>query len=184
MILPVYVYGNPVLRQKAKEIDKSFKDINILIENMFETMYKAEGVGLAAPQIGQSIRLIVIDTNIMAEEDKSLKDFKRSFINPLLIEESGEEWVYNEGCLSLPTFREDVKRKAKVHVRYYDENFELHDEWFEGLKARIFQHEYDHLEGIVFSDRLSTLKKRLIKGKLNDIMRGKIEKKYKMKFIK
>jgi len=184
MILPVYVYGNPVLRQKAKDIDKSFKDIGILIENMFETMYKAEGVGLAAPQIGQSIRLIVIDTNIMSEDDKSLKDFKKCFINPKVLEESGEEWIYNEGCLSLPTFREDVKRKEKIHVQYFDENFDIHEEWFDGMKARIFQHEYDHLEGIVFSDRLSAFKRRLIKGKLNDIMRGKIEKKYKMKFIK
>jgi peptide deformylase len=184
MILPVYVYGNPVLRQKAKDIDKNFKDIKILIDDMFETMYKAEGVGLAAPQVGQSIRLIVIDTNVMSEDDKSLKDFKKCFINPKVLEETGEEWVYNEGCLSLPTFRDDVKRKAKVHVEYYDENFKIHKDWFDGIKARIFQHEYDHLEGIVFSDRLSALKRRLIKGKLNDIMRGKIEKKYKMKFIK
>jgi peptide deformylase len=184
MILPVYVYGNPVLREKAKVIEKDYKDLNVLIADMFETMYKADGVGLAAPQIGLSIRLIVIDTKMMSEDDLELKDFKKCFINPEIIEETGEEWLYNEGCLSLPTLREDIKRKPRVHVRYQDENFILHDEWFEGIKARILQHEYDHIEGIVFSDRLSAFKRRLIKGKLNDIIKGNIEKKYKMKFIK
>jgi len=184
MILPVYVYGNPVLRQKAKEIDKNYKDLDIVIQNMFETMVKAEGVGFAAPQMGISIRIIVIDANVMSEEDKTLKGFKKCFINPKIIEETGDDWVYNEGCLSLPTLREDVKRKPKIHIQYYDENFILNDEWFDGIKARIFQHEYDHLEGIVFTDRLSAFKRRLIKGKLNDIMKGNIEKKYKMKFIK
>ena len=184
MLLPVNVIGTSILKKEAQEISKDYEGLTELIANMFETMYKAEGVGLAAPQIGQSIRLIVIDTNIMSEDDKSLKDFKKCFINPKVLEESGEEWIYNEGCLSLPTFREDVKRKEKIHVQYFDENFDIHEEWFDGMKARIFQHEYDHLEGIVFSDRLSAFKRRLIKGKLNDIMRGKIEKKYKMKFIK
>jgi len=184
MILPIYVYGNPVLRQKTIEIDKNYKDLDILVKNMFETMLKDDGVGLAAPQIGLSVRIIVIDANVMSEEDKTLTDFKKCFINPKIIEETGEEWVYNEGCLSLPTLREDVKRKSKVHVQYYDENFIFHDDWFDGIKARIFQHEYDHLEGIVFSDKLSAFKRRLIKGKLNDIMKGNIEKKYKMKFIK
>ena len=184
MILPVYVYGNPVLRQKTKEVGKDFKDLGTLINDMFETMYLADGVGLAAPQVGQSIRLFIIDTHVMSEDDETLMNFKKAFINPRIIEEEGDEWTYNEGCLSLPTFREDVKRKPRIHIRYQDENFVTHDEWFDGIRARVIQHEYDHLEGIVFSDKLSALKRKLIKGKLNDIMKGKVEKKYKMRFVK
>lgn len=184
MILPVYVYGNAVLRDKTKDIDKNYPELNTLIENMFETMYEADGVGLAAPQVGYSLRLFIIDTDVMQKEDASLKGFKRCFINPKIVEETGEEWYYNEGCLSLPTFREDVKRKPNIHIEYYDENFIKHDEWFDGVKARVIQHEYDHLEGVLFSDKLSAFKKRLVKGKLNNIAKGDIDIKYKMRFLR
>jgi peptide deformylase len=185
MILPIISYGDPILKKKAQEIGKSYPNLKELIDNMFETMYAAPGVGLAAPQIGLSIRLITIDATGYSDEDNpQLDGFKRAFINAQIIEEEGEEWLFNEGCLSFPTLREDILRKPKIHIQYYDENFEYHDEWFDGILARIIQHEYDHTEGIVFIDRLSSLKKQLIKGKLNDIMTGNVEVNYKMKFAK
>lgn len=184
MILPVYVYGNPILKEKTKIVDKNYPDLNILIDNMFETMYKADGVGLAAPQVGLALRLFVIDTDVMSKDDESLKGFKKCFINPKIVEETGEEWLYNEGCLSLPTLREDVKRKPNIHITYYDENFSLYDEWIDGVRARVIQHEYDHLEGVLFSDKLSAFKRRLIKGKLKDIAKGDVERNYKMKFLR
>lgn len=185
MILPILSYGDPILKKKAEEIGKSYPNLKELIENMFETMYAAPGVGLAAPQIGLSIRLITIDATGYADEaNPELDGFKRAFINAQIVEEEGDEWLFNEGCLSFPTLREDILRKPKIHIQYYDENFEYHDEWLDGVLARVIQHEYDHTEGIVFIDRLSSLKKQLIKGKLNDIMTGNVDVIYKMKFAK
>lgn len=185
MILPIYSYGDPILRKKALEIGRNYPNLKELIENMFETMYAAPGVGLAAPQIGLSIRLITIDATGYADEaNPELDGLKKTFINAQILEEEGEEWLFNEGCLSFPTLREDILRLPKIHIQYYDENFEFHDEWFDGVLARVIQHEYDHIEGIVFIDHLSSLKKQLIKGKLNDIMTGNVEVSYKMKFAK
>lgn len=182
MILPIVAYGDPVLKKKAVFIDKDYANLDKLIANMFETMYEASGVGLAAPQIGVSIRLFVIDGKAFADEDESMNSFKKVFINAQVVEETGEEWKFNEGCLSIPGIREDVLRKPKVQIRYQDENFETHVETFEGLAARIIQHEYDHIEGILFTEKLSPLKKRLIKGKLKDISVGKVDVDYRMKF--
>ncbi len=185
MILPIVSYGNPILKKKTLEIGKSYPNLNELIENMFETMYAAPGVGLAAPQIGLSIRLFIVDANGYSDENNpELDSFKKAFINAQIIEEEGEEWLFNEGCLSFPKLREDILRKPKIHIQYFDENFEYHDEWFDGIPARIIQHEYDHTDGIVFVDRLSNLKKQLIKGKLNDIITGNVEVSYKIKFAK
>ena len=176
MILPIVAYGDPVLRKVAKEIDADYPNLKELIANMKETMYNASGVGLAAPQIGKDIRLFVIDASPFAEDDDlseedraALKDFNRVFINAEIIEEEGEEWAFNEGCLSIPDVRQDVYRQPKVTFTYQDEDFNTHTETLEGLAARVFQHEYDHIEGILFTDKLSSLKKRLIKKKLDNI---------------
>ncbi len=189
MILPIVAYGDPVLKRKAKEIPKDYPDLNALIDNMFETMYNAHGVGLAAPQIGRSIRLFVVDASPFAEDETisdeekdSLKTAKEVFINPKIIEEKGNEWDFNEGCLSIPEVREDVFRKPEIEIEYYDRNFDKHHKKINGLYARVIQHEYDHIEGILFTDKLSGLKKRLIKGKLNNISKGKINIDYRMKF--
>ena len=184
MILPIFGYGQPVLREVAKDIDKDYPDLKDLIQNMFETMYDAEGVGLAAPQIGKSIRLFVIDAEPMSEDHPELKGFKKVFINAHIVEEDGEPWLYNEGCLSLPGIREDVRRKPKVTLNYMDENFEEHEEVFEGVAARIFQHEYDHLDGILIPDRISSLRRTLLRNKLNNIVTGNVSVNYKMKFAK
>jgi peptide deformylase len=184
MILPIVAYGDQVLKKKALDIDKDFPGLEDLINNMFDTMYEANGVGLAAPQVGKSIRLFIVDASPFEDKEADLKDFVQVFINPIIIEESGEEWPFNEGCLSIPTVREDVMRKPKILVRYYDENFEYLEEEFEGLAARIIQHEYDHIEGKLFTDRLSSFKRTLLKGKLNDISKGKVDVDYKMKFPK
>ncbi len=185
MIYPVYVYGSSVLRKRAKEIDRDYVDLNQLIANMFETMGKADGIGLAAPQVGKSIRLIVIDTTkIEDEDDPTLKEFKKVLINPVILEEEGEEWLFNEGCLSIPNIREDVSRKPRIRVQYYDENFDFRDEYLDGVKARIVQHEVDHLNGILFVDKILPLKKRLINGKLKDISKGKTEVTYKIIYPK
>jgi peptide deformylase len=181
MVYPIYAYGFPVLKKRAEEIDpKGDIDVKKLSEDMFETMYAAAGVGLAAPQIGLGIRMFVVDAEPMDEE--LLKGFKKVFINPEKVEEEGEEWPYEEGCLSIPTLREEVFRPNRVRLRYFDENWNEHDETFEGLAARVIQHEYDHVEGILFTDHLSPLKKRLMKGKLSSISKGKIKHDYKMKF--
>ena len=180
MILPVYTYGNQVLRKKAKDIDKNFENLDTFINNMYDTMYQSDGVGLAAPQIGKSIRLFVIDASPMAEENSELLNFKKVFINAKIIHEEGEEWSFNEGCLSLLGIREDVKRKPKIIIEYLDENFNFHQDTFDGIIARIIQHEYDHLEGILFVDRLGPLKKRLLKSKLNNIIAGKVKISYKI----
>ncbi len=182
MILPVLAYGSPVLRKPAEDIDGNYNGLKEIIDNMFETMYKAEGIGLSGPQVGYSIKLIVIDALPLEKEDKTLKNFKKVIINPQIIEDAGEDWLYNEGCLSIPTIREDVKRKTRILLQYYDENFKFHKKYFEGIKARIILHEYDHLGGILFTDRILPLKKRLLKGKLQAISKGKVDVKYKMSF--
>lgn len=189
MILPIVAYGDPVLKKKAQDILESYPNFDTLLENMFETMYNASGVGLAAPQIGLPIRLFLVDTTPFADdkdlseqEQNALNGFKRAFINPKIIEETGNEWAFNEGCLSIPDVREDVFRKPNIKVEYLDEKFEMHTESFDGLIARVIQHEYDHIEGVLFTDKLSSLKKRLIKGKLANISKGKIDTDYRMRF--
>ena len=189
MILPIVAYGDPVLRKVAVAIDATYPDLEKLITNMKETMYNASGVGLAAPQIGKAIRLFLIDASPFSEDDDLseeertlLKSFNRVFINPKILEEEGEEWIFNEGCLSIPDVREDVSRQPKITIEYQDENFKVHTETLEGLAARVFQHEYDHIEGILFTDKLSTLKKRIIKKKLENISKGKISADYRMRF--
>lgn len=189
MILPIIAYGDPVLRKIAADVSPEYPKFAELIKNMYETMYNAYGVGLAAPQIGLPIRVFLVDTTPFAEdetlsldEQKELKDFKRTFINASIIEEAGDEWAFNEGCLSIPNIREDVFRKPKIKIEYQDENFETHIEEFDGLLARVIQHEYDHIEGVLFTDKISNFKKRLIKGKLINISKGKISIDYKMRF--
>lgn len=182
MKLPIIAYGDPVLRKKAKEIDKDYPELDVLIENLFDTMYAAYGVGIAAPQVGLPIRLFVIDGEPYAEDDPTMKDFKKVFINAQIIEEAGEPWNYSEGCLSIPDIREDISRNEEITIVYLDENWVEHEETYSGLAARVIQHEYDHIEGILFTDKLSPLKKALLKGKLDDISRGNIDIDYKMKF--
>ncbi len=184
MILPIVAYGDPVLKKVAEEIDSDYPGLEKLIADMFETMYSSKGVGLAAPQINKSIRLFIIDASPFADEYPELEGWKKTFINPRILEEEGEEWNFNEGCLSIPGIREDVERKPELILEYEDENFELHEEKFDGVVARVIQHEYDHLEGVLFTDHLSPLKKRLLKGKLNDISKGIVDVSYKMKFAK
>ncbi|APX99699.1 peptide deformylase [Lacinutrix venerupis] len=189
MVLPIVAYGDPVLKVKAKEIDKNYPNLKELITNMQETMHGAYGVGLAAPQIGLPIRMFLVDASPFADDDvlddderNFLKEFKHTFINPTILEESGDEWAFNEGCLSIPDIREDVFRKPNIKVEYFDEDFKKHTMELSGLAARVFQHEYDHIEGILFTDKLSGLKKRLIKSKLQNISKGKINVDYRMKF--
>lgn len=190
MILPIYGYGEPVLRKKGVEIDNNYPNLKELIANMIETMHNAYGVGLAAPQIGLDIRLFVIDTepfseseDITPEERESLKGLKKVFINAQILEEEGEEWGFNEGCLSIPDVREDVYRKETITIQYQDEAFNTYTEVYSGLAARVIQHEYDHIEGILFTDKISSLKKTLNRKRLQNIMDGKIRVDYKMKFF-
>jgi peptide deformylase len=180
MIYPIVMYGDPVLRQKAKDIEKG-TDLKVLIQDMFETMHGAQGIGLAAPQIGKGIRLFVIDGSVI-EDDPDMAEFKKAFINPVLLEELGTDWEYEEGCLSIPNIRENVSRKATLRIKYYDEDWNLHEEEYTGMKARVIQHEYDHIEGKLFIDYLTPLKKRLLKSKLSDISKGKVETEYRIKF--
>ncbi|MEX1003503.1 MAG: peptide deformylase [Crocinitomicaceae bacterium] len=193
MILPIVAYGAPILKKEAQEIDQDFEDLDELIESMFETMYDANGVGLAAPQIDKSIRLFIVDASPFAEEEleegeepdpkaAGLEGFKKVFINPIIEEEKGEEWAFAEGCLSIPNIREDVLRKPSIKISYFDEKWKFHEDEFEGYAARIIQHEYDHVDGILFTDHLSPLKKRLLKKKLTNISKGEIDVKYRMKF--
>ena len=193
MILPIVAYGDPVLRKKGVEISKDHPGLDKLIADMFETMYDAKGVGLAAPQVGKAIRLFIVDAAPFAEDEEEekgkpdpetekLKRFKKIFINARMIEEEGEEWKFNEGCLSIPKIREEVERKPVIRIEYLDEHFKKHKETFDGVAARIIQHEYDHIEGKLFVDRISPLRKRLLKGKLLDISKGKVDVAYKMKF--
>lgn len=189
MILPIVAYGDPVLRKKCKEITQDYPKLKELIENMWETMYQAYGVGLAAPQIGLPIRIFIIDPTAFADDDsleekekEVLSNLKKVFINPVIVSEEGEEWAFNEGCLSIPDVREDVFRKSTITIEYLDEDFNKHRDTYNGIAARVIQHEYDHIEGILFTDKLSSLKKRLIKGKLANISKGKIEAEYRMRF--
>ncbi|OFY88011.1 MAG: peptide deformylase [Bacteroidetes bacterium RIFCSPLOWO2_12_FULL_35_15] len=195
MILPIVAYGDPILRKVGVEIAKEHPNLQQLISDMFETMNNAFGVGLAAPQVGKAIRLFIVETKPFAERDEDdeedefspeersqLEDFRRVFINAKILEEDGKEWIFNEGCLSIPKIREDVLRKPKIRIQYYDEHFNFLDETFEGLIARVIQHEYDHIEGKLFTDKISPLRKRLLKGKLNDISKGKIQIGYRMRF--
>lgn len=191
MILPIVAYGDPVLKKEAEEIEKDYPNLDQLIADMFETMYEASGVGLAAPQIGKSIRLFIVDGSPFAEDDEDeeedpraegLENFKKVFINPIIEEETGEKWGFREGCLSIPDLREEVFRKERVVISYYDENWELKEETYEGYAARIIQHEYDHVDGVLFTDHLSPLKKRLITKKLANISKGDVKVNYRMKF--
>ena len=173
MILPVFLYGHPVLKKVAEPITKSYPKLDELIANMYETMHNADGVGLAAPQVGLPIRLFVADGS--GFKDPKVKDFKQVFINPTILEESGEEWIFNEGCLSIPKIREDVSRQFSLVIEYRDENFVKKKEKFDGTAARIIQHEYDHIEGVLFIEKISPLRKILIKSKLNDILKAQVE---------
>ena len=190
MILPIIAYGNPVLRKAADEIDADYPGLQALIENMWETMYNANGVGLAAPQLNKPIRLFVVDSTLIIEnledDEKDLyagdAGVKQVFINAHVEELDGEPWIYNEGCLSIPKIREDVKRHETVTITFEDENFETHTKTFSGITARVILHEYDHIEGKLFIDHLSPLKRKLLKGKLNDISKGKVKVDYRMAF--
>jgi peptide deformylase len=185
MILPIIAYGSTVLRKESEEIDASYPELKELIANMFATMENANGIGLAAPQIGLGIRLFIIDSSPLAEDEENkttVEAVRKIFINPEIMGEEGKEWKFNEGCLSIPEIREDVYRKPDIVISYYDENFQYHEDKFSGILARIIQHEYDHIEGTLFVDYLSTLKKRLLKRKLSEIAEGKISVDYKMKF--
>lgn len=191
MILPIVAYGDPVLKKKAEDIDKNYPELQALIDDMFETMYNASGVGLAAPQIGRSIRLFVVDGSPFADTDEDeeedpkaegMEGFKKVFINPVITEEKGDEWGFNEGCLSIPKIREEVYRKEVINISYYDENWVFCEETFTGYKARVIQHEYDHIEGILFTDHLSALKRKLLTKKLTNISKGEVRIDYRMKF--
>lgn len=191
MVLPIVVYGDPVLRKKCVDIDKDYPNLGQFIKDMYETMYEANGVGLAAPQVNKAIRLFVVDASPFAEVDedeepeftaeemKQLNGFKKTFINAQILEEVGEEWKFNEGCLSIPKIREDVFRKPTLTIEYYDENFKKHKETYDGVIARVIQHEYDHIEGILFTDKINPFKRKLIGGKLTDISKGKFRADYK-----
>ena len=191
MILPIVAYCDPILKKEGEEIGDDYPKLKELIANMFETMYNAQGVGLAAPQIGKSIRLFIVDADPFAEVEEGeeldpmaegLENFKKVFINPIIEDESGEDWGFNEGCLSIPKIREEIFRKEKIHITYYDENWELKAEEYNGYAARIIQHEYDHVDGVLFTDHLSTLKRKLLTKKLQNISKGEVEVDYRMKF--
>lgn len=196
MILPIVAYGDPVLRKVGVEISKDYPGLDQLIKDMFETMRASSGVGIAAPQVGKAIRLFIVDTTpfVSGERDEDEEDeytaaereqlgkLSKAFINPTITDEEGEIWSFNEGCLSIPKIREDVYRKPKIYIEYFDENFNFIKETYEGIAARVIQHEYDHIEGKLFTDRISPLRRRLLKGKLNDISKGKVSVTYKMRF--
>ncbi len=199
MVLPIVVYGDPVLRKVGEEIDKNYPDLEKLLKDMFDTMYNAKGVGLAAPQVGKAIRLFIVDTKPFTETDeddddeeeeftpeqkKELKAFKRIFINARMLSETGEEWPFSEGCLSIPKVRENVIRAPDIEIEYYDEKFVKHKEKFNGVIARVIQHEFDHIQGVLFTDRISPFKRKLISGKLTDIAKGKLSADYKTKVYK
>ena len=184
MVYPIYIYGSPVLREECAEIGSDFPELQKLVDDMFETMYASEGVGLAAPQIGMALRMFVVDTSPFGQYEPAAAGFKRVFINPEIIDESDEEVLLNEGCLSLPGLHEDVYRPEKITIRYLDEHLQSHEETIEGWPARAVQHEYDHIEGIVFTDRLSPLRKTLVRNKLNAMSRGKYEASYRTKQVR
>ncbi|MFT5156965.1 MAG: peptide deformylase [Bacteroidia bacterium] len=182
MILPIRAYGDPVLRKACDEIDPQYPNLKTLLENMFETMDESNGVGLAAPQIGLNIRLFIIDSTAMYDNEKD--GLRTVFINPIITEESGKAWAFEEGCLSIPNIRENVNREPKIKITYYDENFAKHQAEFNGMTARVIQHECDHIEGVLFIDHLSALKRKLMKGKLTDISKGNVSVDYRMRFPK
>ncbi len=185
MLLPVTLYGDPILKKRAEDISSDYPNLQDIIKNMWQTMYVASGVGLAAPQVGLSIRLFVVDTAQLAEKrKKEFKGIKKVFINPTILNEEGEEWKYEEGCLSIPAIREDVFRKPTIKIRYFDENFNEFTEEFDEINARVIQHEYDHIEGILFVDKLKPLKRKLLLPKLNKIMRGEVDVDYRVKAYK
>ena len=184
MILPIYTYGQPVLRKEAEDITVDYPELKQLIENMFETNERADGVGLAAPQIGLPIRVVIVDLRPLAEDMPEYADFKRAYINGYIVEEEGETILMDEGCLSLPGIHEKVPRAERVRVQYVDENFVEHDEWVDGFLARVLQHEFDHLEGKVFTDRISPLRRQMNKGKFNALLSGKVRCDYKVKVAK
>ena len=198
MVLPIVVYGDPVLRKVGVDIDKNYEGLDQLIKDMFETMYKAKGVGLAAPQVGKAIRLFIVDTHPFGEVDeddedddeftpeqrKELQAFKKVFINARILTEEGTEWKFSEGCLSIPKIREDVSRQPEIEIEYYDEKFKKHVEKYDGVIARVIQHEYDHIDGKLFTDKISPFKRKMLSGKLNDIANGKISADYKIKVYK
>lgn len=179
MTYPIYVYGHPVLRKIAKDMEKDHPDLATLIADMFETMYNSDGLGLAAPQIGKSLRIFVIDGEPLGEDHPEMKGFKKVYINPRVVERKGEKVPMNEGCLSLPGIHEEVDRESELRIQYYDQDWNYHDEVYTGYKARVVLHEYDHLDGILFPDRLSPLRRRLIRGKLNDLSKGKFSADYR-----
>ena len=183
MILPIIAYGSAVLKKRGVEVQPDYPDLKVLIDNMYETMYHASGIGLAAPQIGLSIRLFIVDTiQLENEKEPHFKGMKKVFINPTILSQSGAEWKFEEGCLSIPTIRGDVFRQPDLVVRYQDENFQWHEEALDDMNARVVQHEYDHIDGILFTDKLQPLKKKMIQGKLKKIMKGDVKVDYKMKF--
>jgi peptide deformylase len=187
MVLPIVAYGDPVLKREADDIEEDYPNLQELIDSMYETMYNASGVGLAAPQIGKSIRLFIVDASPFAEDEddeeaQKVKDFKETFINAEILERKGDNWDFKEGCLSIPAIREDVNREDTIRIGYYNRDWEYQEKEFDGYAARIIQHEYDHIDGVLFTDHLNPLRKRLLKRKLKDISRGDIDVKYRMKF--
>ncbi len=187
MIRPIVAYGDPVLKRAGDPVDLEGDTswLQELIDDMYETLYNAHGVGLAAPQVGESLRLFITDASAYADQEEEmepLRDFKEAFINPEIVEEDGEDWSFEEGCLSIPGIREEVDRSPLVRIRYYDRDLQLQDKRYQGLAARIVQHEYDHIEGTLFTEHLGPLKKRLIKRKLKDISEGKVDVDYRMRF--
>ncbi len=184
MILPIYTFGQSVLRKQAEDIAVDYPNLKQLIEDMFETMARADGIGLAGPQVGLPIRLVVIDLDVLKDDYPELEGYRHAFINPRILETNDETSVMDEGCLSLPGLHEPVRRPTKIRVSYMDENFQPQERWVEGFEARVMQHEFDHLDGKMFVDRLSALRKQMVKGKLNDMLKGKISCSYKVKAIR
>src|SRR6056297_2605111 len=184
MTLPIYVYGSPVLRKVARPVEQNEEGLDEFIDNLWDTMYQSDGIGLASPQVGKSVRIFVIDGTPLEEDDPSLKDFKVTFINPEILDRQGDDKTYEEGCLSIPNIREEIVRPEKVRIRYYDRDWNLHEEEYGGIAARIIQHEYDHLQGVLFTDKVAPLKKRMLRNKLNAISKGKFDVSYKVKVAK
>ena len=182
MILPVVAYGHPVLKKIARTVEPGFPDLKQFISDLWETMYQADGVGLAAPQVNRSIRMFVVDASAFVKDYPEAEGFHLLFINPEIYTEEGDEWIFNEGCLSFPGMREDISRKSVIRIRWFDEDFQLHDQQFGGILARVIQHEYDHIEGILMVDRMNSLKRVLLKRRLNDISKGNVDTSYKMLF--
>ncbi|MDR0414941.1 MAG: peptide deformylase [Prevotellaceae bacterium] len=181
MLLPVYLYGSPILRKKAEDVSPDYSGLAQLLADMWETLYHADGVGLAAPQVGKNIRLFVVDTDCLSKNYPDGKGFRQAFVNAHVVENDGEEWTYEEGCLSIPKIHENVKRPSRVRIRYCDENFAEHDEWFDGIRARVIQHEYDHLEGQMFVDKLPPIRRQLLKSKLLKVSKGEMSASYRTK---